>query len=154
MKADWPVTRLIPFLLALACLPTDALLGQDRADPREFLGCYALFVGSWTPDIPLGADTIYLTPPTLVRLTDRLAPGGRGGWEVRALMRPNDRLRFASWARVDEEMRLSWSNGFSGLRVSLTRRGATWVGDAESFWDFDREAQRAPVEALSVPCPS
>ena len=50
-------------------------------------------------------------------------------------------------------MRLNWSSGFSGLRIALTRRGESFVGEAKSFWDFERETQRAAAEALPVGCP-
>ena len=136
----------------MALVP-DALSAQERPDPREYVGCYALFLGPWEPALPIGADMVYLRPPTSIELTDRKTRGG-AGWEIRPLTRPNPRFRFAEWSRVGNGIRLVWSSGFSGLRAALTRQGESFVGYAESFWDFERPTQRATIEALPVQCRS
>ena len=135
--------------VAAALAPAEAA-GQERAAPPDLLGCYAVSLGSWKPDIPLGGDTIYLVLPSRIELTDRAAQVG--GWQIRQLMQPNERLRFASWAVEGDEVRLWWSNGFSGARVVLTRRGNLLAGEAETYWDFQRETQRATVDAEPVEC--
>ncbi len=60
-----------------------------------------------------------------------------------------------SWSTTNgRDLDIGWSTGFSGVTAHLETGddGATLKGEAETFWDFPREHQKAPVTGERVEC--
>jgi hypothetical protein len=132
---------------------------QERASPaRRVAGCYETHVGSWTPSLPIGGDTVYMIPPARVRLWNQLAPGrGRdSAFAITPLGPPRSRAhKFGLYRVVNRDsIEVTFSNGLSGVTVALGARHDSLVGVATSFWDFPRPSQSATALFVKKRCPS
>ena len=119
------------------------------------MGCFRVELQPWRPVIRLGNDTVYTTPPIRVEIRgDRVTDGlDRRGYLVRPA--PGVVKSVHTFAHVQarkDSVFLVWSNGFSGVTMALEARVDTLTGQAESFWDFDRQRQRAPARLVRVQC--
>ncbi|HXY69599.1 MAG TPA: HEAT repeat domain-containing protein, partial [Gemmatimonadales bacterium] len=121
--------------------------------------CYAVAIGTWMPDLALGADTIFLRAPPLVRFTtvkydhyvilDTLPP-----YQVQpASLTPRSPGWIGYWEPVGDSVRVGWSNGFSGFGATFGATADTLRGTAISHWDFNREPQMAAITFAAAPCP-
>lgn len=114
-------------------------------------GCYDVEIGSWSPPMAIGPDTVYTMVPSRIHLDTAVTKFGTFAI-VPAPGIPPTVHRFAGWRVVDTgRVMLTWSNGLSGLRavVSFTGRDSL-VGEARTFWDFGRPEQTAPLALVRM----
>jgi hypothetical protein len=124
--------------------------------PEEVIGCYELGVLEWKPDLRLGEDLEFITPPTRIQL---FAEHDTDGFDREAYVaRPASGVsrsvhRDSYWKpKGPKSIEISWTTGFSGLTMGLTVERNSLQGTAFSFWDFGRKRQTAHVSAPKVDC--
>jgi hypothetical protein len=122
------------------------------------LGCYELTIGKWAPELPLGEDQGYLEPATVIELTAALYlnPGVLDSWRSVRLVEGSKPEYYTSayWeALKDDYVGVTFTNGFSGIGISVKFDKNEMHGRAGTFWDFPREHQSAPATLKRVPCP-
>ncbi len=128
------------------------------AQAQGVTACNDLEVGAWAPRLDLGDDSLLLAPPARILLdtvSGRSLGGGRYGFALQTAPRALPSIhRFSWWERVTyDSLQLTWSNGFSGLKMRLHVAPPGLRGTARSFWDdFGRKIQSAPVVAVHVAC--
>jgi hypothetical protein len=144
-------------------IPKDHLDRRDSAQkesqlikPEVVQGCYEFGTLRWRPDLRLGEDLEFITPPSRIHI---LADHGNGGFEQQGyLVRPAPGVprsihRASYWTpKGPSAIEVVWTTGFSGLEMSLNLEGGTLRGKATSFWDFPRRKQSADVVAQKVDC--
>lgn len=128
----------------------------NMVSPDAVKGCYDLELSPWRPNLNIGRDAVFITPPRRVQL---LAERGTKGWEAEGFIaRPAPGVRpsihsGSFWLPTGpRSIRIVWTTGFSGLEMHLTLEPPDLRGTAASFWDFDREHQTADVVAHLVDC--
>lgn len=124
--------------------------------PESVAGCYELGVLKWQPDLHLGEDAVFITPPQRIQI---LAERGTRGFESNGyLVRPAPGVapsihRMSYWEPTGAKtIRVAWTTGFSGLTMQLSVEGNTLKGKAETFWDFTRARQTARISAPKIDC--
>jgi hypothetical protein len=150
-------------LLSIAhCIFFAALVGAQEqpklAEPENIQGCYELTLSAWRPNLNLGEDAVFLTPPHRIQL---FAERGTQGWESGGyVVKPAPGAeasihRGSYWLpKSSHSIEIVWTTGFSGLVMALKIEGADLRGEAKSFWDFPRGRQTAAVAARKVECQS
>jgi len=121
--------------------------------------CFAVTLGSWTPVAELGADSVFLQAPPLVRfstvrydpafITDSLAK-----YRVEPVTAtPRFARRIGFWAPHRDSVEVGWG-GFpaGGFRGMLPTTGDTLLGTVVSEWDFIEPIQSAPIRLAREPC--
>ncbi len=142
---------------------------QDRPDGRDsdqeksqlikreaVQGCYEFETLIWRPDLRLGEDKEFITPPPRIQI---FAEHGTVGFEQDGyLLRPAPGVprsihRGSYWVpKGPNTIEAVWTTGFSGLFMRLSIEGETLRGKATTFWDFPRRKQTADVVAHKVDC--
>lgn len=124
--------------------------------PESIEGCYELALSDWQPNLKLGEDVIFITPPHRIQL---FAEPGKEGWESNGyIVKPAPGVRASihrgAWwlPKGPTTIEIVWTTGFSGLSMSLKLEGSELRGKAFSSWDFDRTKQTAEVVARRVDC--
>ena len=124
--------------------------------PEVIQGCYELTLSDWRPNLKLGKDIVFITPPHRVQL---FAERGTKGWEAEGYIvkpAPGERAsvhRVSYWLpKGPQSIEIVWTTGFSGLGMGLTLEGGELRGKAKTFWDFERKEQIADVVARKVDC--
>lgn len=132
--------------------------GREVARAENIQGCYELTLSPWQPNLRLGEDSQFITPPHRVLL---VAERGTQGWEKDGyIVKPAPGVqpsihRGSYWLlRNEQSIEIVWTTGFSGLSMDLKVEGDVMRGKAKSFWDFPRKQQRADVVARKVDCQS
>jgi len=122
--------------------------------------CFDLRLGPWKPNLGLGEDTIFSTPPKTVRFS-RVTSFGFGSYNGQLSFRvlPANGARMSVhgpgfWTpiRGTDSVSMVWTTGFSGLTMKLAAAGDTLRGVAETFWDFPRPEQTSRVTGIRMPC--
>ena len=130
----------------------------QEGTPERMAGCFDVAVGSWTPALALGIDSLSMAPPSRVKLETTRAPAFFDPDAWRQLSVAPGALpsmhRFAGWTIEGDSIRLSWTTGFAGVGAVLAPTPEGAVGEARSFWDYTRERQTAPLRLRRVPCDS
>lgn len=124
--------------------------------PENIQGCYELTLSPWRPDLRLGGDAVFITPPNRIQF---LAERGTKGWEAEGYVvkpalgvKPSIH-RGSYWLpKSPQSIEVVWTTGFSGLTMVLKINGTDLRGKAKSFWDFPRKEQTADVVAHKVDC--
>jgi hypothetical protein len=126
--------------------------------PEAIQGCYDLGALSWKPDLKLGEDEVFITPPQRIQL---LAEPGSVGFEKNGyLVRPapgfpNSIHRASYWNSTGPRtIEVVFTTGTSGLSMKLKVEGETLRGEAKTHWDFLRGKQTAQVNARKTECGS
>jgi len=121
--------------------------------------CYELSLASWTPRLDLSLDTIFSTPPMMVRFTrihnEWFAEEGELSFRVLPANGAEMSVHGPGfWTPVPrtDSVSIVWSTGFSGLTMRLAVAADGLRGQAETFWDFPRPHQTAQVMGLEIPC--
>lgn len=130
---------------------------EALVSPEAVQGCYELALSPWFPEMKLGEDEEFITPPPRIQL---FAEKGTEGWEGNGyIVRPAPGVkpsihRGAYWLpKGRKSLEIVFTTGFSGLMMGLkTADAETLRGRATTFWDFDRKKQTAEVTARRVPC--
>ena len=128
----------------------------ELVEAENIQGCYELTLSAWRPNLNLGQDAVFLTPPHRIQL---LAARGTQGWESEGyVVKPAPGVapsihRGSYWSpKSSQSIEIVWTTGFSGLVMILKREGTDLRGKARSFWDFPRRKQEADVTARKVEC--
>jgi hypothetical protein len=150
---------LAPAPCSMARTPTSR---QKTGEPRglAFVGCYELRLGRWWP-WSFGGDTIFVTPPRRIRL---LPSRGTNGFEedqflIRAI--PDTKASIPArggasfWQpKSDEQVDLVWTDGFTGVTLSLEEQGNELHGWAHPHFDAPHFIPRIErVKARKIACP-
>jgi len=150
-------------LLCIAhCIFFAAFVGAQEqrklVEPENIQGCYELTLSAWRPNLNLGEDAVFLTPPHRIQL---FAERGTQGWEsegyvVKAAPGAEPSIHRGSYwlPKSPHSIDIIWTTGFSGLVMGLKIEGTDLRGEAKSFWDFPRGRQTAEVTARKVECQS
>jgi len=149
--------RWLVILLGLA-IGTPPISAQEIPDRGDVAGCYDLRLGEWSP--PIGGGEKYHTPPDTILLSEEIGRGGPPFEAGRKLVRPIIDVRgdaSATWSFEGEDsLRVSWTNGFAGVRLYLDVSGDAPRGVAEARTDAVVPDSMVPTtHALLVPvrCP-
>lgn len=126
-------------------------------NPEAVQGCYELTLSPWFPDLKLGEDEEFITPPHRIQL---FAKKGTEGQEAQGyLVRPAPGTqpsihRETYWLpKGPKSLEIVWTTGLSGLTMQLKTSDAEVLrGKAATFWDFGRKKQTAEVVAQRVDC--
>jgi hypothetical protein len=128
----------------------------ELVKPENIQGCYELTLSAWRPNLNLGEDAVFVTPPHRIQL---FAERGTQGWESEGfVVKPAPGLapsihRGSYWSpKNSQSIEIVWTTGFSGLAMILKIEGTDLRGEARSFWDFPRRQQKADIAARRVEC--
>lgn len=119
--------------------------------------CYKLTTGAWSPSLQLGADSVFIRPPTVIRMTTVKERGSlaKGDLVLRVDTAGGGTPYVGGsgyWIVARDSLRVWWSNGFSGLAVTFFKVGGALVGTAHTFWDFERVTQQAEMRLAPLSC--
>ena len=120
------------------------------------LGCYQLNLGTYAPPLSIGADTVFITPPKRLKLTTTQGPKSLADWYLALGDRPPTDIfsPFLVWRPLPpDSLDLELTNLLSGVSMRMKRDVKNFTGTAETFWDFSRTVQSAPVSLVRIPCP-
>lgn len=124
--------------------------------PETIQGCYELGTLSWKPDLKLGEDEEFITPPQRIQMmTERGSIGfEKNGYLVRAAPGfPKSIHRASYWEPTGPKtIEIVFSTGTSGLSMRLKVEGEILRGKAKTHWDFLRRDQIAEVIAHKIDC--
>jgi hypothetical protein len=128
----------------------------ELVKPENIQGCYELTLSAWRPNLNLGEDVVFVTPPHRIQL---FAERGTQGWESEGyVVKPAPGVkpsihRGSYWSpKSSQSLEIVWTTGFSGLAMILKVEGTDLLGEAQSFWDFPRRRQKADVTVRKVEC--
>jgi len=136
------------FLVALGSFP------QQGVEQRV-KGCWSVQLGEWKPEMPYGADTIFVTPPAKIELQDKYYYGQVGTrWSVLPSNEAKPSIHSVAFFQPigTDSIAIIWSTGFSGLSLHLAIGQDTLKGIAITFWDFDRPQQTADAILVRMKC--
>lgn len=136
---------------------TGARAAEKLVSPEALQGCYELTLSPWFPDMKLGEDEQFITPPARIQL---FAEKGTEGPESNGyLVRPAPGVppsvhSSTYWTpKGAKGLEITFTTGFSGVLLSLKTSDAEVLhGKGTTFWDFNRRKQTAEVMARRVPC--
>jgi len=142
--------------VSLVCAQDNSKREQEVVKSENIQGCYDLGKLSWEPDLKLGEDQEFITPPPRIRI---LAERGSIGFEKnRYLVRPAPgfpkSIHTASYweSTSPSTIEVVFTTGFSGLSMKLKIEGETLRGEAKTHWDFPRRGQTAQINARKTEC--
>jgi hypothetical protein len=124
--------------------------------PEQVAGCYTLTLSTWRPNMNLGGDEIFATPPPVIQMFT--ARGKQGfesdGFIVRPMRgTPASIHRSSYWEPLGpDSIEIIWTTGFSGLTMNLIKQSDGFRGTAKTFWDFGRAEQTSDVAARKIRC--
>ncbi len=131
---------------------------QVAVSVTSFAGCYELKLGRWWP-WSFGGDNEFVTPPSKIEL---LPVQGTEGFEkdeflIRrippAQVNTIGRRRASFWqVRSKNDVELTWTTGFSGVTLNLSKHGDDLRGWAHPFFDFPTSPCIMHVTAQRIPC--
>lgn len=139
--------------------PQHNLSVDSQSEAASFAGCYELQLGHWWP-FGFGAEAKYVTPPTRIEL---IPEKGTQGFEQNGfLIRPisNGKGPIASrgapsyWqVKSSSELALMWTDGFTGVTLSLKKHGNELSGWAHPHFDSPHLIPRIEhVTAEQIAC--
>ena len=150
------------FCVAITSAPRQSIGQKAEVDesksvkPETIQGCYDLGTLSWKPDLKLGEDEPFITPPQRIQiLTERGTIGfEKNGYLVRpAPGFPKSIHRASYWeSSGPRTIEVVFTTGTSGLSMKLKVEGETLRGEAKTHWDFPRRGQTAQVNARKTEC--
>jgi hypothetical protein len=147
-------------LLAIALGVSVVLSAPAVATPSQashLAGCYSLSLGPWLPHLPeYDSENMSVTLPPRVRF--ELQRGTDGWAKGRRLVRPGPGAPAGSiedawwWVAPNGALVARWTDGFSGLKLTLKQTDNGLHGAVESVWDYHRPTQIREVTALKISC--
>jgi hypothetical protein len=130
--------------LGLASVAMAQPAPAPRTAPPSIVGCYALTIQQWPKNI------VFKTPPRRIELKANPIPGAAGkaaGFQVAPTSDGTSTYpRYASWVPEASGALITWTNGFSGLRMRLTTTRTGIQGIAEAFWNLQLEGSDDPKQ--------
>jgi len=150
------IARAVWLLLAAALtLMTEGCVHVTKPEnlsPSDFVGCYRLNMTPWKPK-RTGGSTWDVTPPVAIRLTLRPETAWGGGYVVEpALGAEATNHHSPYWNLKDETVNISWTTGFTGLRMKLIPTTIGLKGTAKTFSDDGSYHESSDVVATRMPC--
>jgi ribosomal protein S28E/S33 len=156
------VGLLILFCVGISSAPKQTA-GENPKDkeskfikPELIQGCYQLGTLNWRPDLKLGEDEVFITPPQRIQiLTERgINAIEKNGYLVRpAPGIPPSIHRASYWVPAGPNaIEVIFTTGTSGLSMQLKVEGEILKGKAKTHWDFLRRHQTAQVIARKIDC--
>jgi hypothetical protein len=116
--------------------------------PTSIVGCYTLTIQQWPKNI------VFKTPPRRIELKANPAQGAAGkaaGFQVTPTSDGTSTYpRYASWVPESSGALITWTNGFSGLRMRLTTTRTGIQGIAEAFWSLQLEGNDEPGQTRTA----
>ena len=150
------------FCAAIISVPRQSIGQKPEAEESKFVkpesiqGCYDLGALNWRPDLKLGEDETFITPPQRIQiLVERGSTGfEKNGYLVRpAPGFPKSIHRASYWEPTGSDtIEVVFTTGTSGLSMRLKIEGETLRGKAKTHWDFLRKEQTAQVIARKTEC--
>lgn len=145
--------------LRIAVIGLTALVGAcvHAEDPRASAAgsCLTAEIGEWTPPTELSPQQ---QPPARFQLLEETGEGmlGHGQTIVRPVIEGYGSPT-AFWTMpTPDSLVVTWTNGYEGMRLRLTRAGDMWTGTANPMTDVWIEGQSvvrtAPVTVEPVAC--
>jgi hypothetical protein len=130
-----------------------AVAADTQPQLATYQGCYKLAVSPWAPV----RSKPYINPPAAIELTEVPTRQLDEGFVVKpALGAAGLRFGISYWnVTPDGTIRVEWTDGFSGITMTLRRRGLVLVGFVETFSDveeIDAPLPKAEVQAEKVSC--
>ena len=121
--------------------------------------CYRLFRSAWGSPLDRSGDSIFTTSPEIIRFglvkNPRWSASGRPYMQVTAANGNRETVDgpgvWRPYVKADS-LEIVWSNGFSGVSMSLAVKGDSLSGAAKTFWDFPRPSDSSPVTGIRVSC--
>jgi hypothetical protein len=155
-------------LLFLCTSPTSSgqAVNPPSGPPKQaeqyiasFAGCYELVLGKWWP-FSFGEDTIFVTPPARIKLLPERGTKGfeENGFLIRAISpwtSPSTaRVTWSFWeVKSKSRIDLTWTNGLSGVTLTLKKNSPNLRGWAHPHFDFPTPPPRIQrVTAKQIPC--
>lgn len=153
--------------LALFCVVTDSTPKRQAEEnsrdkesksikPERIQGCYRLGILNWRPDLKLGEDEVFITPPLRIQLLTERGSNGleKNGYLVRPAPGTPPSVHRASYWRPTgpNAIEVVFTTGTSGLSMQLKLEGEALTGKAKTHWDFLRRHQTAHVLAPKIDC--
>jgi hypothetical protein len=124
--------------------------------PETIQGCYQLETLNWKPDLKLGEDEVFITPPQRIQILAERGSIGfeKNGYLVRAAPgSPKSIHRASYWEPTGPKtIDIVFSTGTSGVSMRLKVEGDILRGKAKTHWDFPRRDQTAQVIAHKIDC--
>jgi hypothetical protein len=124
--------------------------------PETIQGCYEIGALSWKPDLKLGEDEVFITPPQRIQILAERGSIGfeKNGYLVRAAPGfPKSIHRASYWEPTGPKtIEVVFTTGTSGLSIRLKVEGETLRGKAKTHWDFLRRHQTAQVIGHKTDC--
>ena len=121
--------------------------------------CYQLSVGPWTVPIRPLPDTIFHRPPSWFGLTTKPTERDSTVHQLRPTIVIRQLTRQAGyWTQLEpHQLRIAWSDGFTGLWILFASRADTLVGTAHLLTDDLRSSYAGATSwarATPMTCPS
>jgi hypothetical protein len=145
-----PVGRSIALLTFATFLTACA---ESSTSPETPAGdCLTIELGAWNSELPEELPPL----PERVALLDSL--GSHILENGRTIVRQVPGYQLTNWAFAwwqtpsNDSLRVVFSTGFTGTTLKLRRSGATWLGEAEAFFDFTAEVHTATAEMAPAAC--
>ena len=120
---------------------------------RRWLGCYETTLGAWSRDPRQSAPPHYF-PDTIV-LTGRLAVlhSDTLGYELEPQLFDAERSEVSAWKVTDDTVRLTWTDGYTGVRVWLSPSDSGLIGRAEYTTDVIHNERLPDGTVRPIPWP-
>lgn len=150
-------TRRVLFVL-ICCSPSIATAqSSDSSRVRALLGCWATKVGTFKSMSKYGVDSGQTNLPPRVRFDStpgRSITNQPLGWRLEAIPGLSGTSYRDGYYVMGEHnyIGLTWSNGFSGMGMSVKQTGDTLRGEARVWTDYGGN-ERAPVTLHRISCP-
>jgi len=129
-------------------------LAAFAAEPQGPRGCYSLSLGSWKPQAD-DRTAKFFQVPAKVELTDVLGKESfaKGRYLIKPLSEAPRRQSYW-WTDKKGQTRMAWTDGFTGVSITLRFDGGSGYGQAETFEDGKPDFHRsASATARRTPCP-
>lgn len=132
-----------------------AMHTELEAQASEYVGCYDVHLGTWSPG-PLPSDSIHYLPPTRVQLKEQPGQGIDGRPRGNAVDPAPSAMpsihSYSWWDIVGDSIHLVWTTGFAGISARVAA-GDNLSGEARRFVDVVPSTQfTVPINLAPIDC--
>jgi hypothetical protein len=139
----------VPVKAMAAIVVLSACAHVERSNAGEADVCLAAQIGDWMPPSEL---TQRQQPPDVFELLEEMGTGmfERGRTIVRPAIEGYG-TPSAYWSEPSpDSLIVTWTNGFEGIRLRLTREGEIWTGTANPITDVVVVGRPTPTASVVV----